>query len=209
MITARPLFLDAAIGSDSSILEDIHQESKSIAIYERDIESLSTDLRQLRETTIDCRASGTADEIKDFITSYFHNQHSEFCQDVSQLLRLFAEVSRESSFRVFLGTVETDMCRKFHTDLNGLRLLCTYLGPGTMWVPDEAINNDAFRNDHQDVIHDENLVRQASAGDVLILKGALYQEPNPILHRSPPIEKKNEKRILLRIDTNASLKLWT
>ena len=99
------------------------------------------------------------------------------------------------------------MCRKFHTDINDLRLLCTYIGPGTLWLPDEAVDLKALQKggDEQALVVDEQQIQQVSTGDVVILKGALYPEANPILHRSPSIEESGEKRLLLRIDTNEFL----
>ena len=99
------------------------------------------------------------------------------------------------------------MCRKFHTDVNDLRMLCTYLGPGTLWVPDEAIDLDASyaRGNGKDIVIDLEKVEQVGTGDVVILKGALYPEANAILHRSPTIEENGEKRLLLRIDTYEAL----
>ena len=35
------------------------------------------------------------------------------------------------------------MCRRFHTDVNELRLLCTYSGPATLWLPEAAADRDA------------------------------------------------------------------
>ena len=93
------------------------------------------------------------------------------------------------------------MCRKFHTDVNDLRMLCTYVGQGTLWLPDEAVKNEEYRTRRDEIVIDEDLIQQALTGDVLILKGALYPEANAVIHRSPTIEETNERRLLLRIDT--------
>ena len=47
--------------------------------------------------------------------------------------------------------------------------------------------------------------KYVNAGDVVLLKGALYPGANPILHRSPSIEELGKVRLLLRIDTNSFL----
>ena len=99
------------------------------------------------------------------------------------------------------------MCRRFHTDINSLRLLCTYVGQGTLWVPDEMVNHKAFLNKggNEEIVTDESQIQHAGTGDVIILKGALYPEANPIVHRSPAIEGNGESRLLLRIDVNDGL----
>ncbi|MEL6945774.1 MAG: DUF1826 domain-containing protein, partial [Bacteroidota bacterium] len=123
--------------------------------------------------------------------------------DITELLTTFKNVSQATSFRLLLATVSTNMCRRFHTDINDLRLLCTYIGQGTLWVPDKVVNHRATtKGSNEDMVLDEQQIQQVNTGDVIILKGALYEDANPILHRSPSIEKDGEKRLLLRIDTN-------
>ena len=94
------------------------------------------------------------------------------------------------------------MCRKFHTDINDLRLLCTYVGPGTLWLPDEAIDRNMLTASTQELLIEEQHIQQVATGDVVLLKGALFENSNPILHRSPAIEASGATRFLLRIDTN-------
>ncbi len=201
---------NAVLGKDVKILQDIHLKSKNIAIYQRNIESLSKELKQITEQDIECRASGTTEEILSTLEDYF-NSHLSKCSflfdDVAILLGLFEKVTQASSFRLLLATVSTNMCRKFHTDINDLRMLCTYIGPGTLWLPDKAVNHKALqaRENNQKIVKDEQHIQQVDTGDVVILKGALYPEANPILHRSPAIEAHGERRLLLRIDTNEFL----
>ena len=82
------------------------------------------------------------------------------------------------------------MCRKFHSDYNQLRLICTYVGSGTLWLPDDT---------EKDIILGQD-IQQIKTGHIAILKGKLYPNAKPVFHRSPEIETFNEKRILLRID---------
>ncbi len=81
-------------------------------------------------------------------------------------------------------------------------------GPGTLWLPDEVINLQAIEagNDAEITI-DEQQIQQVATGDIVLLKGALYPEANPVMHRSPVIEQNGQKRLLLRIDTGSMLDL--
>ncbi|MGD1843412.1 MAG: DUF1826 domain-containing protein [Thermonemataceae bacterium] len=198
----------AAIGVQEKILQQIHLKTKSIAVYQRDINPLRQALTQVAEQSFECRASGTVEEITDSFNTYFADKlpnQEALSADVLKLLGLFKQITRTSSFRVLLATIHTNMCRKFHTDINDLRLLCTYVGPGTLWLPQEAVDPKASRAaSNQEIVLDESLIQKVNTGDVVILKGALYPDANPILHRSPTIEGKGEKRLLLRIDTNES-----
>jgi hypothetical protein len=93
--------------------------------------------------------------------------------------------------------------------MNDLRMLCTYSGPGTLWLSENNINRNALNScgDNECIVLDESKIQQAKTGAVVILKGAIYPEEGTkaIVHRSPTIEDYGEKRLLLRIDTNAFL----
>lgn len=214
MIQTKHSYANAAINNKEKVFQDIHLKSKNIAVFQRDIEFLSQELNEIAEQSIECRASGTEEEVLSLLKTYFSSNLSDctfLFEDISKLLRLFVRTTQASSFRLLLTTVSTNMCRKFHTDVNDLRLLCTYMGPGTLWLPDEAIDHKASqaRRNKQEIVLDPDQIQQVRTGDVVILKGALYPDANPILHRSPSIEKNGEKRLLLRIDTNEFLSFLT
>lgn len=205
------LFNNASVGNRAKVLEGIHAKEKNIAIYQRDIKLWQKELKQLATTSVECKVSGTVDEITTALEANLKEQLPNYdflLEDISNILSLFQKVSKAESFRVLLATVKTNMCRKFHTDINDLRLLCTYAGPGTLWLPDEIINQKAFKSKNQNIVLDENLIQQANIGDIVILKGALYPDAEAILHRSPTIEETGEQRLLLRIDTNSFLNFW-
>ncbi len=214
MIQTSYPYANAVISNDDHTLQDIHLKSKNIAIHQRDIAHLGKEINSIAEQPVECRASGTTEEILSVLKDYFNNNLPDsphFFEDISKLLKLFEKTTKASSFRFLLTTVNTNMCRKFHTDVNDLRLLCTYMGPGTLWVPDEAVDHEATkaRGNKQELVIDLNQIQQVRTGDVVILKGALYPESNPILHRSPSIEEAGETRLLLRIDTNEFLNFLT
>ncbi len=87
------------------------------------------------------------------------------------------------------------MCRNFHADINDLKLLCTYAGLGILWVTEGK--NSRVCNEKEPF--DEGQIQQANTGYVLILKGALYPENNPIAHRSSTIQETGEKHLFKRL----------
>lgn len=213
MVQKINTFENAAIGHHEDILNDIHTKSKNIAVYQRDITALSEKLKPLAKQHINCRASGTLKEILSTVDKYFDDHHLEYpglFVDVSQLIALFEKVTKAATFRLLLATIDSNMCSRFHTDINNLRLLCTYVGPGTLWLPNQAVNYNAVkaRGSNEEMVTDQQLIQKVNAGDVSILKGALYPDANPVLHKSPSIENSGQKRLLLRIDTNDSANLW-
>lgn len=203
---------NAAIGDDTRILRDIHLKTKNLTLYRRRIASLEKGLDQAIKQPIAYRANGTIEEIDFSLRTYFTNilpEHVDLMEDILHLLRLFKQITRVASFRISLAKVSTNMCPRFHADNNQLRMLCTYYGPGTLWLPDYAGNRKAYRTGqgNQKILADESLARQVDTGDVIILKGALYPGAVPVLHRSPNIEEHGGERILLSIDPNQLLNL--
>ena len=57
--------------------------------------------------------------------------------DMTHLVSLFIRATGSQDVDVRLETVRDDACRKFHTDVTLARLVTTYVGPGTVWVPSE------------------------------------------------------------------------
>ncbi len=54
--------------------------------------------------------------------------------DFRRLGRRFAKLTSSPIVRMRLEHVTDDCCRKFDVDAVGLRLVCTYAGPGTEWI---------------------------------------------------------------------------
>ncbi|WP_435625706.1 DUF1826 domain-containing protein [Flagellimonas sp.] len=210
MISSTNLEDNAVIGNEIELLQDIHLKTKNIAICQRGIEHLREGLRKAAQCTLEFCESGSIQEITSSLNTYFTSELPEqmdLLEDVLYLLKSFKKITESSSFRVSLVNVKTTMCPRFHADHNQLRMLCTYHGPGTLWLPDYAVDRQAYLTGkgNQKILADESHARQVNAGDVVILKGTLYQGSTPILHCSPNIEEDDKERILLTIDVNEPL----
>ncbi|MEO0338084.1 MAG: hypothetical protein AAF242_02615, partial [Bacteroidota bacterium] len=59
MITTTSTYPNAAIGDYLGVFEEIHNQEKNIAIYQRNIDALQAELSQLAGQDIEYRASGT------------------------------------------------------------------------------------------------------------------------------------------------------
>jgi len=198
------------IGTTPTIFESIHQKEINITIYERDRSPLISEIENLLEQNIEFRASGDVGPIVNEIMKVIDpNKYSLIIQDIETLLYYFRELTKAKSFRLLLATIETNMCSKFHTDINNLRMLCTYSGPGTLWLTEDNINQKELGRptSGKDIPIEESEIQQVKTGAVVVLKGAIYPQEGTqaIVHRSPSIEESGEKRLLLRIDTNESL----
>ena len=106
--------------------------------------------------------------------------------DFRRLARRFSALTASSVVRMRLEHVIDDSCRKFHVDAVGLRLLCTYAGPGTEWIDPGG------------------KIRRMTTMEVAIFKGSAFPGAGPrILHRSPRLSSGTvvgQTRLVLCID---------
>jgi hypothetical protein len=122
--------------------------------------------------------------------------------DVAALVRLYADLVGCPVVTLRLERVTGAGCKFLHVDYVGVRLLCTYRGPGTQWVPDEAARRDGLGTcDNAAVLPDARRLRRMSAGDVGLLKGESWpgNRGRGLIHRSPPA-RPGVARLVLYLD---------
>lgn len=127
----------------------------------------------------------------------------DFWIDVYQLIQDFLFYSQHDMCRVHLSIVHNNACTKFHIDGYPLRLITTYIGPGTEWLCEEATNRSGLGKSNELIVKKPNMVQKMDTYDVGILKGEipnLNASTKGIVHRSPSIEGSSQKRIVLRVD---------
>lgn len=113
-------------------------------------------------------------------------------EDVNSLVHAFVEITDSPLVDVRLDRITGDACWKFHRDTVEARLLTTYRGSTTEWVPmshaDEAV---------QDQRDYDGPLERLGAFDVAVFKGSCAGPNDGIVHRSPPISGTGETRLLL------------
>ena len=121
--------------------------------------------------------------------------YETWIKDMANLCTLFCIIEK-SSFISFCVSSHRG-CRRYHIDNVPLRLLVTYAGQGTEWLPDEFADKIAYKNGEPN----ENIIKDISAKqfigewDVAVFKGG----PEGLLHRTPDSALKNNS-ILMRLD---------
>lgn len=130
--------------------------------------------------------------------------------DLALLVGCLAGCSRAPRLRVCFASVSDDQCRKFHVDYLRFRLMTTYVGPGTEWLPDEAVDRAALERaldreravggpseENRRIVLDARKVRRARAGEVLLMKGAHVAGcGRALVHRSPPVAGRGATRLV-------------
>lgn len=79
-----------------------------------------------------------------------------------------------------VARIDRAMCPGWHVDHTGIRLVCTYQGPGTEWL-------DAQDVDRRELPSIKAAFVQATPGEIVLLKGSLWQDNEAFgaVHRSP------------------------
>ena len=119
-------------------------------------------------------------------------------EDISACVNWLSSVSNTTGFNIKLEVITERMCPKFHVDRVPMRLLCTYVGPGTEWTD----ANTAYSVNFEEPFDPENISQVPSEG-ILIFSGAHGANSlAPLWHRSPDVPQ-GVRRILLCVNINS------
>jgi len=123
---------------------------------------------------------------------------AELIADLVQLRDIVQDLLGCPAVGLRLARVRHAMCPGWHIDQTGVRLVCTYQGAGTQWLDDQGIER---RNSSLERMEDGTFL-QAAPGEVVLLKGALWQgnEKFGAVHRSPEVADGAGLRTLVTLD---------
>ncbi|HEX5661354.1 MAG TPA: DUF1826 domain-containing protein [Polyangiales bacterium] len=203
---------DFAIAPDPEVLDAIRQRGLHFAVWRRRLDATVTQALEpwTARASLEVDAIVRGDRSVDRVVSELATLPASawMTADVARLLARFRAVSGASDVRLTLAVRRTDACRKFHADFVRLRLITTYVGPGTEWVPAHAIRREILaappecpREANRRIVRDRRAIRHARAGDVLLLKGEHYEGAPGAVHRSPPIVERGLARLVLTLST--------
>jgi hypothetical protein len=196
-------------------LEAIQAKELNIAIHQRKpFEALKASVYQLLNSSF--KGFDFLFDVNNDIKQQVYLKLSALCEsdiyelaleplvaDIEQLVFLFGNICKTDYLKLYLKIVSNDACRKFHVDGYDLRLLCTYAGQGTEWTYNDNVNRKHLgEGENEQIIKDWGYINKLNPFDVAILKGEIpnRRTGKGIVHRSPPIEERGERRLLLRID---------
>ena len=115
--------------------------------------------------------------------------------DMANVCKIFCDMVEEDSIDFCLGTERG--CRRYHIDNVPMRLLVTYAGRGTEWLPDTAADRQAFEGGmpNELILKDPSARQFVGIWDVAIFRGG----PKGVLHRTPD-DALNGASVLMRLD---------
>ena len=119
---------------------------------------------------------------------------------MAKMCNIFCTILESNSISFFLGTSRG--CSRYHIDNVPMRLLITYFGQGTEWLPsDNADYNAYYRGEgNNKILKNAEKRMYIKSWDVSIFKGG----KKGILHRTPDSALKSPS-LLMRLDHSSFL----
>jgi hypothetical protein len=128
-------------------------------------------------------------------------------RELRALTDLFVRAAEPRAIHAFFGAVRDHRCPKFHVDAYRARLVCTFAGPTTEWIPGELVDWRAAGDGlyatveaaNRAISRDPANVRRATNGDALLLKGRTWPgiDGRGAMHRSPPLAPGESRLVLI------------
>ncbi len=175
------------IGGDASILGRIDDPAVTLAIWQRASPLPRPTLEDFPALRFACDMRSVAHRIAEALAPLRpRDWHHLLAADAQHLALHYAALTGQDRVEVRIERVTGNGCWKFHADYVALRLITTYCGQATQWLPQGATTDTE--------------PRALSAGDVGLFKGRERAGDQAIIHRSPPIAGSGEDRLLLVID---------
>lgn len=133
--------------------------------------------------------------IQDKLFYYF------WIKDMANIIKIFSNIIKNQEICFSLETNRG--CRRYHIDNVPMRLLVTYYGKGTEWLPPSACDYSAYNNGekNENIIIKKSKIKFLNTWDIAIFKGKKhYDSEKGILHRTPD-EALDKTSLLMRLDS--------
>lgn len=194
------------ICTDTDQLSQIHEPEVEVVLWLREVSPLlasfldNIDISSEPRNNFHLQQGKLHKQLHEHLQSFEVNNpdvYQAWLNDMAYLVDVYQEVVSNPSPRVRLDFLHNNACKRFHRDNMTIRLITTYIGPGTEWLLGEHLKVGPERTDIfkvQDVQH----VPRFTVG---LFKGLKYPGNLPkVFHRSPPISGSNQHRFVLCLD---------
>ncbi|WP_252109448.1 MULTISPECIES: DUF1826 domain-containing protein [unclassified Halomonas] len=207
---ATTLFGHAALDDDISVLPRIFEEAINLAVLTRPLPADIVLSAQAQCQTDRAWQFSWLGEVDEAFTADLRRHlpapeaGDALIDDVSTIASAIAFLFETETVGVRLRLLDSAMCPRFHCDNLPVRLVSTYVGPGSEWLPAHAVNRaglGAPRPERPDIVTDPSAIQTMANGDIALIKGSGWVgcEERALVHRSPALAP-GEKRLLMTID---------
>jgi hypothetical protein len=203
----------ASIANCTSVLTDIYHEDVNIAVWQNSLPNdLSSNIATLMldKSRLNIKVSVTPNTVSEELYSYAPQlkEQGGFCQYIALLVDMFCTLLELKKVGLRLVKLDSAMCPKFHVDKIPCRLVTTFSGVATQWLPHDCVDrtklgvgSQGLSDETSGVMQHSSNIQHLAVGDVALLKGeGWYNNENyGLVHRSPAVAS-NEQRLLLTLD---------
>jgi hypothetical protein len=135
--------------------------------------------------------------------------HDDWWRDVARLTGAYCDLFESGRAGLRLRTLARPMCPRFHVDHVPARLVCTYGGVGTQWLPDDCVDRtklgpgaQGLPDEESGLILDETAIHAMPPYAVGLMKGGKWEgnKGHGLVHRSPKPTPAEPRRLLLTLD---------
>ena len=204
---------DSYITNSSLELSNIYKEEVNILIWQRIInDKLLKASKYILDKQPELAISEVVnpEEIEKLLIQEINSSQEVVCisKDISKIVKIFCALFNLKSVWLRLDAIDRPMCPRFHADYLKCRLVTTYTGPATQWLPHELVNHSKLgagnegKPDQESGLFLQNAdIKQLNIGDIGLLKGEAWEgnQGGGIVHRSPHSDN-SEKRLYMTID---------
>ncbi|PYB80253.1 DUF1826 domain-containing protein [Pseudomonas sp. LB-090624] len=200
----RPVDIFQVSGENPQVLTEVLRDGVNLAVWRRRLPPQLEDFADLvislgvplaDQRVIDVDEQNTP-ILPDLLREAAELQGYEaFVADVTWLVAAYTCLVGARRVGLRLRVLHNPMCPRFHVDNVPLRLLTTYVGPGSEWLQEQQSTRSELPTADRYVDN----IQQLLAGEVAVLKGEKWQgnEGAGLVHRSPSGQ---QARLLLSLD---------
>jgi len=195
----------AAIADQPIVLSDIYQKDINMVIWQRQLSDQLTLAAQYilkHNPTLKVSFTATTQSIYAAITEALGDkpETQAIRDDISLLVDMFSYLFDLKRVGLRLNALKQAMCPRFHVDRVPCRLVTTYQGVATQWLPHNRVDRSKLGagslgkpDDQSGIYQNKADIEQLTQGNVALLKGEMWHENEGagLVHRSPQLEQDN------------------
>lgn len=201
-------------GNTTSALSEIYQEEVNIAIWQRKLSSkimlASNNILQTYPFLEISEVINPKDVIEMLDSKIGTSKDNIYLSsDISDLVNIFCDLFKLDCVGFRLKILDHAMCPRFHVDRVPCRLITTYHGIATEWLPHCKVDRSKLGvashgkiDEETGIFKTHKDIEQLDVGHVGLLKGESWEknEGAGLVHRSPKVEDNEQRRLMLTLD---------
>jgi hypothetical protein len=196
-----------------AVLTDIYQEDTNMVVWKR---NLANNLEQAADAIIESQPTleellvVSPEEAFDSVKKLLGGspEAEVLAEDIAHLVDMFCCLFDLKRGALRVTVLDRAMCPRFHVDRVPCRLVTTYQGIATEWLPHNVADrsklgtgNMGKPDELSGLFEHISDIQQLKSGDVGLMKGELWHnnEGAGLIHRSPQVPN-NTRRLVLTLD---------